>query len=393
MRSSLNTQVLPFHGRGKGAYQPTFWGLWNCRSRPIRRLAGSGIVSVVLLAQLNACRPSPAAGVGSSKTDTSPEAFGPVVFERDPVSDRIFEYRSEIRRHYNAREFAELEKRGSETRNAQWTFADGTWRIVEFYRAFDPRREEPDSMWRLHEAIHKAWVEAYPESTTARVAEAAFWVEYAWQARGHGSAGEVTAEGRRLFAERLAAAQAALDASASLKERCPVWFVVQMRVALGLGWPRDRYDRLYLEAKAFAPGCWHFDTARANFLLPRWFGKRGEWEADAERQAMQPGSLGAAGYARVVASVSGYYDDLIRETRLSWPLAKEGFAALVRDYPESRGLLNVAARAACDARDREFAAPLFARIGSHPTRGPWGDEARFLQFRQWVMAREPAGSN
>jgi hypothetical protein len=41
--------------------------------------------------------------------------------------------------------------------------------------------------------------------------EAAFYVQYAWQARGHGAADQVTEEGWKLFHERNTLAQKALE--------------------------------------------------------------------------------------------------------------------------------------------------------------------------------------
>ena len=79
-------------------------------------------------------------------------------------------------------------------------------------------------MWELHEKIHADWEKAYPDSITARVATARFYVAYAWHARSTEYASKVTDEGWRLFKERLAKARTVLDQSKSLEPKCPMWW-------------------------------------------------------------------------------------------------------------------------------------------------------------------------
>jgi hypothetical protein len=151
-------------------------------------------------------------------------------------------------------------------------------KISQFYESLACRSDEPESMWQLHERIHENWDAAKPRSVTAHVAHADFLTDYAWHARGTGYSNKVTKEGWRLFAERLAKARESLEKSMDFKPKCPVWWRVWMTLAKGQGWSREDFEKLFQAAKAFEPQFWGYDVAKAQYLLPRWYGQPGEWE-------------------------------------------------------------------------------------------------------------------
>lgn len=51
---------------------------------------------------------------------------------------------------------------------------------------------------------------------------------------------------------------------------------VTARVALGQGWDRESYERLFSEATAFEPSYPAYYQEKAAYLLPRWHGRAGE---------------------------------------------------------------------------------------------------------------------
>jgi Domain of unknown function (DUF4034) len=172
---------------------------------------------------------------------------------KHPILEEIYAFRLEIRQAYNNRRFNDLENRAAELRRAKPVFGNGSWKIVQFYNSFACRAEEPESMWQLHDRIHRDWIALFPESITARVAYADFLAEYAWHARGSGYADKVTKEGWRFFGERLASARKTLEEARKLPDRDPFWWRVALRVAQGEHWPKSEYDQLLKEAKSFEP--------------------------------------------------------------------------------------------------------------------------------------------
>lgn len=333
-----------------------------------------------------------ATGCGQQKPGRGAEEIDPAVKAKaatlqpgkDPVPEQIFAFRNETRSAYNNRQFPELEKIAAELRRDKAVFANGSWKIFQFYNSFDLRDDELETMWALYKRIHEEWIAAFPESITARVAFADFMVGHAWQARGLGCADTVTAAAGRLFSERLGAARTILEDARKLPEKDPFWWLAALKVAKGQGWPKPEYDTLMEQAKTFEPKFWACDTERAFSLLPRWYGREGDWEAYAEAAAARPEGLGAEVYARIVISLRGSCDKIFEETKASWPKTREGLIVLLQKYPESIELASQASFPAAMNDDRALAQEMFARIGETYLPGVWRKPDRFIRVRNWT---------
>ncbi len=300
--------------------------------------------------------------------------------------DELVKFRGDTRSLYNNRKFAELEALAGELRSSKAKFRTGSWKITHFYDSLDCHSGEPDSMWRLHEQIYRDWETKFPKSITAQVSHAQFMADYAWQARGSDYADKVTEEGWRLFRERLATAHTILDQSKSLAP-CPVWWTARLKVALGQSEEPAAHEALYLEACKSEPQFFAYDLSRAYYLLPRWHGEPGDWEAAAEKAIDREGGLGHESYARVVNEQARFYDNVFKESKASWRKAKKGFEEMRSRYPDSKEILNTYCRMASFAGDREQAKKLFIEIGDHKVESAWrkkGDE--FGRAKAWAMA-------
>src|ERR1043166_1423971 len=311
----------------------------------------------------------------------------PVQTVEDKILNEIWQFAGKTRSLYNASRFNELEALANQLRTEHGRFANGSWKLRHFYEALRCRVEEPESMWQLHETIHKNWDAAKPRSITAYVAHADFLIEYAWHARGSKFANKVTKEGWRLFEQRLAEAKQLLDASAVFEPKCPMWWSCALRVALGQGWSWDDYERLFQEAKAFDPQWWYYDMGKATYLMPRWHGNEGDWEYAASLEVNRPGGLGAETYARVVNDMSGYYDNVFSESKASWPLTREGFELMRQKYPESLEISSAYTRLACLAGERALARKLFDELGGRMLTSIWRDQDNFRRFRNWAYGQ------
>ena len=303
---------------------------------------------------------------------------------KDPVLEEIYAFRLEVRQDYNNRRFTELEKRAVELRRAKALFDNGSWKLMQFYESFTCRPEEPESMWQLHDQIHRDWITAFPQSVTARMAYADFLVSYAWHARGSGFADKVTPEGWRLFRERIAAGGRTLEEARELPERDPMWWSVTLGLARGQAWSKNDYDRAVEEAKSFEPRFWNYDIDRAESLLPRWYGKPGDWESYAEEAAARSDGLGDEIYARIVMSLRSYYGNIFRETKASWPKTRAGLERLRQRYPRSLEILSKAALLAVLADDRALAKEMFDQLGDKYLANVWQKPEYFVRHRKWA---------
>ena len=323
------------------------------------------------------------AGISCKKTEEAPE--GTSAAGTGSGIDALIQFRGDTRQLYNSRKFADLENTAERVRSGKERFGDGDWKIYHFYQALECREDEPESMWKLHDEIHKEWEKQFPQSITARVAHAEFLTTYAWHARTDKFADEVTEEGWRLFRERLAGALTVLDQAKALRPSCPMWWHVRQTVALGQGWPRAAYDTLFTEAKAFEPEFYRYDFSRAKYLLPRWHGQPGEWEKAASDQIPLQGATGSEIYARVVCEMATYCESVFGETDASWRKTRKGFDDLRVHYPASNELLNSYCRMACFAGDREQAKKLFNEIGENQAPTAWRKN-EFERAKAWAMS-------
>jgi len=303
---------------------------------------------------------------------------------RDPVLDEIYAFRLEVRKAYNNRGFDQLEQMAADLRKKKEVFDNGSWKIVQFYHAFECLDEEPESMWKLHDEIHRAWIEAKPASITANVSYADFLMDYAWYARGSGFADTVTKEGWRLFAQRLEAANAVLKKGRSLAEKDPYWALVSLVVARGEDWDKKDIDALVEEATTTEPTFWEYDVERATSLLPRWHGEPGDWEQYAEQAAARPNGLGDETYARVILELDGYHENIFRESKASWPKTKAGLRKIREKYPRSISLLSGCALLGGLAQDREFAKEMFDALGDNYLPEIWENPERFAHVKHWA---------
>jgi hypothetical protein len=304
---------------------------------------------------------------------------------QDPVLQEITKFRAETRPHYNNSNFDKLEKIAEEARAGKGVFDNGSWKIYQFYTSLTCREEEPEEMWQLHDRIHLAWTAAKPDSITAKIAHADFFVAYAWHARGHGYADKVTKENWKLFATRLTKAVKILDDAKKLQPKDPYFWTVLLAAGQGLGWEKENFDAIVAEAVAQDPCFFSVDQTRANMLLPRWFGQPGDWEAYAQQASERPNGLGAEIYARIVMHLSGYYDNVFSETKASWPRTREGLLMMRKKYPKSIEILSMNARMAAIAGDREFARESFDLLGDQYLSSVWQKPDRFVSCRTWAQ--------
>ena len=317
------------------------------------------------------------------------EASRPAVaqsrFVRDPILEEIRTFRHNVRLLYNDSNFDELEKIAAELHSTKARFKNGVWKIERFYDSLACAEDEPESMWQLHDQIHRNWIAKKPGSVTARVAHADFYCSYAWRARGTEYAERVTPEGWKLFNERLATAQTIINGARKMKERDPYLGMVALTVALGKGPDKAEYDAIVEESHTGEPTFWRYDTKRAFSLLPRWHGSPGEWEAFALKAAARPDGLGAEVYVRIVLNLMNSYGNIFEESDASWPKTREGLELMLKRYPESLEVANQAALLAYLAKDRDMAKAMFARLNGAGVISAWRGPEQFLGAQKWAQ--------
>lgn len=314
-------------------------------------------------------------------------------FKTDNHASHLF--KEQVRDSLYHGEFDTLERAASEARKSKERVPGGYWKLEVIYGGLnypDAGLSAPDAEWQYHIARLREWADKRPQSVTARVGLAGAYVAYAWSARGSGVAGAVTEEGWRLFHERLALAKSVLDDAKGLTPRCPDWYATMMGVATGQGWDLDSFKKLFGEATAFEPTYPLYYASMANYLLPRWYGRAGDWTRFAETVADGAGGKeGSALYYYLVRSLADSSDGEVRSGTfmtnegVSRSRFGQGLADSEQLYGDSIHDENVACLIASASGDRSTSAALFRRIGDNWAESVWRDRGSFERYKAWAL--------
>jgi hypothetical protein len=289
-------------------------------------------------------------------------------------------------------QFDKLEAMAQEFRVSKATYYDGNWKLTGFYRGVsEPANEEVETQWTQRLDRIRAWAKERPDSITARVALAETLSNYAWHARGPSWSKDVSKEGWLLMKERLSESWQVLVQSKYLPAKCPGWWAAAQRVALGQGWDRTRYERLFQEAIAFEPSYNLYYYRKAVYLQPRWFGEEGEFGRFMNSLANRiGGDEGDVLYARIMWELDSIRMDryLVKSSMISWPRIKHGFEVLINRYPDSLSAKSQYGRLCRLAGDREQMRKLFDQIGARMDMRIWQDDKeRFIEYRKWAYEK------
>lgn len=247
--------------------------------------------------------------------------------------------------------------------------------------------DDPDTNWTARLAALNDWINARPDSITARVAMANELVSYAWKARGSDYADKVSDASWKLFFHRLNEADDVLNDAKALKEQCPCWWETMLEADLGAQVGRGDYNRTFKAAIKAWPDYVSFYTDRAYYLLPRWYGADGEWERDLKESADKVGGEnGDMLYAQVVWGIQQYSisTNLMREYQLSWDRVNAGLGVIEKHFPNSLAVKNEGARLAVLAGDEQAAKKFFGQTHGEIDLACWDSKDDFIQFADWV---------
>jgi tetratricopeptide (TPR) repeat protein len=151
-------------------------------------------------------------------------------------------------------QFAQLDKLGDQFRSAQTADANGFWKLDTFYTALDGGRDLDQHQYEQRVYELKKWLAHNPRSTSARIALAQCHIFNAWVAKLGGGRDE------RLFKVRLRDARSTMDADPDLKNKCPMAYVVLVRLAVGETMDKNTFLKIVDECHKKYPTYFCIDT-------------------------------------------------------------------------------------------------------------------------------------
>lgn len=256
--------------------------------------------------------------------------------------------------------YDEIDKIAARLLQSRATLPDESWQLDAF--ALGLCIAPPgEAAWQANNARLQAWHRARPNSNLARLMLGRSWSDGSGRARGEEAADKVSPAQWAQMNQRLAQAAPLLSASIKDIKRTPLVFSTLQDWALLGQVPRPAYEKAWKQATTAFPDYTEFYITKAQFLMPRWYGQPGEWEAFAKNSADKLG--GARGdklYARIVLDQSLYFgEEFFAASAVSWPRTKRGINAILADTTDKVTIATQAHRLASIAGDLEFQRQLF----------------------------------
>jgi membrane associated rhomboid family serine protease len=219
------------------------------------------------------------------------------------------------------------------------------------------------------------WRRRVKNPTMADLAEAMFFSEWAWWARGHDVANAVTSQNMALYAYRTEMAVAALDDAADRASNNPLWYTLSLEVGLDQSKDREKLQELFDRGLARTRQYRPLYRRMLRILMPRWGGSYDAVDKFINRiHAQTADSRGYERYAElysVYARMEGDEVDLFSETHAYWSGMRAGYLGLIKRYPTSDGVLNSFAYFACRAGDKDEYNRLRDTIGKRLSATAW----------------------
>jgi hypothetical protein len=250
---------------------------------------------------------------------------------------------------------------------------NGEWKLDSFRRVLGNSCE---GNWKGCIERIQRWRKSNPKSTSAVIAEASYWIAYAWNIRGGKYNASTDAVAVKVFGERMKRAEQVLKDTKQFASDNPLWYETYMDVAVGTK------RNVQFTAKLFAEGIHrhpHFQSlylGMANYWSPVHDGKP-DWakvdEVIGNAVALTAITDGISNYARLYKRVNDHQKlefDLFQDSLASWPKMRDSFDELIKRYPSTENI-NEFASYACQAEDKVTYLRLRVQMKDHILSHMW----------------------
>jgi hypothetical protein len=321
-------------------------------------------------------------GSGSGKIDT--ENLQVVTNTEAKARD---DFMGEIRASVLKGDFQGLETSAEEFRTQKSRFESGFWKLRCFYLAFCNPPENtgwPEWLGKLQQ-----WKTQHPDSITPRLALASAYCGYALTARGADWGYKVSDEAGRQMGERLKASFDCLQEAKNLLNQqndCGFYALI-LRDCMWAGVDRTSYEKMFDAAVRNAPDYNVIYEYKAYYLLPRWFGQRGEWESFAktmaERKDFPESDELFARCAIYLQNLGLFYDEFAYDNE-SWEALKSSFHAIEKRYPDSLEIKSLDCLLSAEMRDYNEARDQMKLLHGKIDLGVWDSKEHFIRIARWL---------
>ncbi len=243
---------------------------------------------------------------------------------------------------------------------------NGEWKLNQFKGVLWSHSGQ-DRKWKEDLERIRRWRKFNPKSAGAAIAEATYWIAYAWNIRGSVYTPSVDPVAVRVFGERMKRAEQVLKASKKYSSNNPLWYATYMEVAVATRRDVRFTSRLFEEGIRKHPRYEFLYLIMANYWSPI-DGGNANWqkvhEVIANAVVLTAATEGSSNYARLYRSIDASQRlefDLFEDGHASWPKMRDSFDELIEHFPSSENI-NEFASYACQAEDKDTYLRLRARI-------------------------------
>ncbi len=291
---------------------------------------------------------------------------------------------------FKKKDFDTLEKKFAALLKAKQKDTDGNSLLAEAYKQIC---ENPDAKYSMGIwlADFELWLKSKPSSHFAQGAIGIFYISYAWHARGSGWANTVTAEGHRLFEERLLKARDYLEKAYLSDQTDPIVPSKLITVAMGLGSDADEMEKQFRRSILADRTEFTAYNAKLTYLMPKWYGSQDamfRFARETVRNA-PPDSLAPLVLAK--AHWEMYYGSNNREWYFRqpavWSEVKSVYSTLCQRFPKSKERHNWFILTAYLAGDFQTAKQELAIIQDNWSPQVWGSYQKFAQTKEYILRR------
>lgn len=255
--------------------------------------------------------------------------------------------------------------------------SNGKWKL-DSYRTVFVSYSSGKRDWKADLQQIRKWREFNPKSVGAAIAEAKYWVAYAWNIRGDETSmdEDVDPVAIRIFGERMQRAEKVLIGSKDFASSSPLWYEAYLDIAVATKRDERFIEALFSEAIHKHPFFQPLYLDMTKYWVPR-SGYKSDWVKADEviRLAAENTSSmdGTGNYAMLYAQISylqKYEFDIFQDSKVSWGKMRDSFEGWVERYP-SVDNLNEYAAFACRANDRDTFVKIRARIINRINPNKW----------------------
>ena len=293
--------------------------------------------------------------------------------------------KSKASKSLKTEDYSGLEALSSDLKKKGYDIRQSFPELRGYYEAFLVDGKQDEKQWQDRRKELDAWVSAFPDSLSAKLASADWYIGYAWKARGNGYASTVTAEGWSLMAERLKKADEILSALPAREVDDPEYYYLWLTLCLGEERSKPETLRYFQKGVDLEKEFYPLYHNAAYYLLPRWYGEAGERERFMTAAADSfPPAKGDVLYAYLARDDAHFFgSDFYTQVQIDYDRVKRGYLSRIADNdPAKRQNESALCYLAAVKGDDETAKKLFLELDDQINPGEFGGPQKLNDFRK-----------